>query len=173
MQQMQAAQGDMKQAAQSLRQLAKDLGQQQARSTSPSGKMMNPEQMTSAFENASDAATQAMDPMMASQSAQEAAEALSDMAQTAAQQMGMSSQSTTPKAGKASRGPGRRGVLDMGTVPKLSRRSTLSGDDWVKLKGGPASDAADVMVESVPEEYREMVKRYFDELARQGSNEER
>lgn len=43
--------------------------------------------------------------------------------------------------------------------------------DWVRMRGEGASETADAAVQDAPPEYRELVKRYFSEVARRGREE--
>lgn len=112
----------------------------------------------------------------AGESAQKAAEAMKSLAEQLAQQAGMPG---VPMPGKMKGKPGKptpdsKGAEDTnpGEVPTtrgvpealLRLGFTL---DWFKTKGEMSSGALDDSLESVPPEYRELVKAYFIELSKE------
>jgi hypothetical protein len=52
----------------------------------------------------------------------------------------------------------------------FSRRVPLN-QDWVRLRGELGSEAYEEMLKKTPAEYRDLVKRYFEELSREGQQE--
>ncbi|MCX7591825.1 MAG: DUF4175 domain-containing protein, partial [Kiritimatiellae bacterium] len=61
-----------------------------------------------------------------------------------------------------------------GSDPEAERRRPpppefgIAGSDWVKLKGALESEVAKAAADTVPKDYRELVKQYFRELSRRG-----
>ena len=58
-------------------------------------------------------------------------------------------------------------------LPVVLQRLGVSLADWIRMTGWLRSDVADEGTEQVPDEYRDLVKRYFLEIARRGQEEER
>ncbi len=44
--------------------------------------------------------------------------------------------------------------------------------DWVRFRGEMNSEAYEEMLKKTPAEYRDLVKQYFDELSREGQQNE-
>jgi len=68
------------------------------------------------------------------------------------------------KSGKGAKlGPGR------GRVARRLRKMGISADDWLRLPSSLRSEILKAADERAPEEYRGLVKRYFQTLAKRGS----
>ena len=123
-----------------------------------------------------------MRPLLASQ---QAAQALSQAAQQAMQAMQSGQQPGQPgqpqpgQPGQPQPGqPGQPGQEpqeglqqaqgDPGVPPELAKLG-VSAKDWEKLKEVLRSDVGGAGGANVPEDYRHLVKRYFQEVARGGN----
>ena len=59
-----------------------------------------------------------------------------------------------------------------GEMPKMLKMLGLSKADWLRMKGALHSDVAGSDTGGVPEEYRALVQKYFEEVARRGAESE-
>ena len=131
----------------------------------------------------------------AAEAASEAAEALADAALQAAteagvpsnqvapsnappsnqlgQQQGQPSQTPATPAQQAAPGQGeqgRQGGTMENTTEQVLRKYKISRSDWLRLPGRLKNQIMQAEARGVPEEYRELVRRYFSELARKGAS---
>jgi hypothetical protein len=170
-QQMGGAQQAMQQAAQSLAQMAGNTPP--AAPASPGGSQPPPG--AAALANAASQAAQAAQASQASQAAQSAQASAASLAQAvgaAQKSLGMS----PGMPGMPSSLPGQSGGGNMGAAPDgAAEISELggAGADWFRTAGKLQSDAENAAVENAPPEYRDLVARYFRELARQGEKTEK
>ncbi len=73
--------------------------------------------------------------------------------------------SAVPSSGKNNKTPERP------TPPgfaEISRRMGIKYEDWLRLPGNLRSEILQASASEGPEEYREIIKRYFEELSKQG-----
>jgi len=95
------------------------------------------------------------------------------MMRQAAMGMGMSqgqmqqSMMPPPEGGQSPQGGGGARMLVSDEVPEWALRLGMSRGDWVRFRGTLRADAASIPIEDVPAEYRELVKRYFQEIAKE------
>ena len=182
-QQQQAQQG-MEQAAQSLQQaadmLAQSLENMQATPEQQSD-VLNPENLSEAFDDSSQSA-QSQDSQQAAQNAQQAAESLQQLAQAAMEQMAGNGQQP-PQPGQPN--PQMQPEFVDGANPQLNetgmKTADLNGDgippelqalgltaaDWARLKGNLQSGGASQGGDDLPAEYRDLVGRYFQVIAKE------
>ena len=174
----------MRQAAEMMNHMADQFAQAEkamanelAAETEPP--MMNPAEMTDAYKQAMHAA-HAGKPHQASTAAHAAAENLQQMAQQASRQLGMplskaksmamSNKPPTPPGMVADPQGGRKGPVPEGEMPKIFEILGIARADWLRMKGELRSDAAGGADANAPAEYRDLVKKYFEEVARQGAD---
>lgn len=180
-QQHQQSQQNFEKSAQALQQAAAELAQaaEQAsqRQSSPQQAQASPEALAEAFQQASQAATSPSQQQAAEQ-AQQAAQAMQQAAQSAKSQMqghqpaspGMAQQGQeTP--GEPGQQPGMQSQQgdapaepDPGVPPELAKLG-ISADDWEKIQASLASDVGAGSSSGIPEEYRELVKGYFQSMS--------
>lgn len=131
-----------------------------------------PEDLAEAFQSASRASEQNQASQSANQAAQ-AAEAMAKAAQAARQQMqgqGKPGQPGQPKPGMSGQQPGekpdenlRTPEADPGVPPELAKLG-VSAADWEKIQATLKSDVGGSGAAGVPEEYRGLVKKYFEAM---------
>jgi len=88
-------------------------------------------------------------------------------------QPGQPSQNPATPAQRAAAGQGeqgRRGGTMDNETEQLLRKYKLSRSDWLRLPGRLKNQIMQAEARGVPEEYRELVRRYFSELARKGTS---
>ena len=56
------------------------------------------------------------------------------------------------------------------TTEQVLRKYKISRSDWLRLPGRLKNQILQAEARGVPEEYRELVRRYFSELARKGAS---
>lgn len=142
-------------------------------------------QLADAFQKSAEAA-QAQSPQQASEAAREAADALNQLAQQAMQNMQQGKQ-PGQQPGKNGQQPGQQTAQnepsnqtgdkpkegmripepDPGVPPELAKLG-VSMKDWEKLKEMMRSDVAGSGNTDVPEDYRNLVRRYFEQIANEG-----
>jgi hypothetical protein len=89
------------------------------------------------------------------------------------EQPGQPSQNPATPAQRAAAGQGeqgRRGGTMDNETEQLLRKYKLSRSDWLRLPGRLKNQIMQAEARGVPEEYRELVRRYFSELARKGTS---
>ncbi|MGB0993234.1 MAG: hypothetical protein ACPG32_12300, partial [Akkermansiaceae bacterium] len=170
-------------AAQAAQQARQKNSQQAQKNQAPA----DAQQLADAHQKAADAA-QAKSPAEAADKAQKAADALDQLAQQAMQNMKDGLQSGRPgqqpgqkpgdqpgeKPGnEPSEKPGnnpdekdRMAQADPGVPPELAKLG-ISAKDWEKLKEMMRSDTAGSGSVNIPEDYRGLVKKYFQEVSRE------
>lgn len=172
--QQQAAQS-MAQAAAALREMAEQAEAAIAQTPpAPAPPLpLSPEQLAQAAEAAQQAAS-APSSAQAAQSAAAAAQAMQQMAQA----MGQSIPSPMPGAGMMAGGvAGSQGADQMydapaGTDPAQLQRLGLTSEDWTRLPPQLRQQIAQASAEGAPPAYRELVARYFREVARRAAEQE-
>ncbi|MCB1230778.1 MAG: hypothetical protein KDN19_10955 [Verrucomicrobiae bacterium] len=186
--QNQAQQG-MSNAAQSLQQaadmLAQSLQNMQATPEDQSD-VLNPQNLSEAFDDTGQSA-QSQDSQQAAQNSQQAAESLQQLAQAAMEQMGAMGQ---PSQQQGQPTPQMQPEFVDGANPQLNetgmKTADINGDglppelkelgisaaDWARLKGNLRSGGAAQGGDDLPAEYRELVGRYFQVIAREAGKSE-
>jgi hypothetical protein len=134
--------------------------------------------MANAMSQASKAA-QAGNARQAAQASDAAADALAKAAQAAAQSAGMPSGQPGQGRGKGQGKPGGKpgsaqrgggaGPMDSSGVPPELKKLGITADDWARLPSKLRSQILQASEQRSPDEYRDLVKQYFRELAKQGS----
>lgn len=185
--QNQAQQG-MDRAAQSLQQAAEMLAQSlQNMQTTPEQEsdVLNPQNLSEAFDDTSQSA-QSQDSQQAAQNAQQAAESLQQLAQAAMEQMGAQGQQgqeanpqnpmqpefvegANPQLNET--GMKTADINGDGLPPELEALG-ISAADWSRLKGNLRSGGAAQGGDDLPAEYRDLVGRYFQVIAREAGKSE-
>lgn len=59
---------------------------------------------------------------------------------------------------------------DPGVPPELAKLG-ISADDWERIKSSLKSETGGTAAIALPEEYRDLVRRYFEQMSRSGNNE--
>jgi len=168
-------------AAQAEAQAAEQQAQKAQENQAPADN----KELADAFQKAAEAA-QADTPAEAAQASKEAAEALSELAQQAMQNMqrgqkpgekGMPDplakgekgepQPGEPKPGEKPEDGPREATPDPGVPPELAKLG-VSLKDWQKLKEMMRSDVSGGGASDIPEDYRNLVKKYFEEVSSEG-----
>ena len=166
---------------------------QLGKSDSPES-LLDKDQLSTSFGEAADAsATQS--PAEAAESASSAAQAMADMANAAAKNLGMSSAPGLPgqspgqqpqntpgqgtQAGKPpSAGDGSKTPLESGDlgsdvkivkVPDWLADLGVSSSDWIRMRALGANEVEGAVLVDTPEEYHDLVNRYFREVARESA----
>ncbi|MFY7818452.1 MAG: hypothetical protein ACOVRB_08815 [Akkermansiaceae bacterium] len=183
-QQHSQAQQNFAQSAQALAQAAREMSQSAAQAaqqqTSSQQAPASPEALAEAFQQAA-RASESTSPQQAAQQSQRAAQALQQAAQSAKSRMqGQSQPSTTPPSPQASSHspPGnpseqasemagdaeRPAEADPGVPPELAKLG-ISAADWEKIQNNLRADVGGGGAAGIPEEYRELVKGYFQSMS--------
>ena len=144
--------------------------------------LLDPSLMTEALAQAT-AAAEAPEAFQSSLASQAAAQNLMQMARQMSQQLGAPLQSEQQQRQQAMRPslPGEVSDASMRggqsflseAVPKILQMLGISQSDWFKIRGDIRSEVAGTAAAGAPTEYRDLVKRYFEEVARRGSDEEK
>ncbi|MBL9154085.1 MAG: hypothetical protein JNK37_16450 [Verrucomicrobiales bacterium] len=187
--QQQGAERNLNQAAQNLEQTAQTLAQAlQGMKPSPEAEsdVLNPDNLSQAF-NDTDQSAQSQDARQAAQNAQQAAESLQQLAQAAMDQLGArqpNGPQQQPNQPGQQQPNGPQPFAD-GADPQLNetgmKTADLNGDgippelqalgitaaDWARLKGNLQSGGAAQGGDDLPAEYRDLVGRYFQVIARE------
>lgn len=179
------AQQQFAQSAQALAQAAKEMSQaaRQAEQQQASAQQAqaSPEALAEAFQQAAQA-SESKSPQQAAQQSQRAAQALQQAAQSAKSQMqGQSTTSPgTPSQAQGQPQPGQPGQpgeqasdmageaerpaeADPGVPPELAKLG-ISAADWEKIQNNLRADVGGNGATGIPEEYRELVKGYFQSM---------
>lgn len=181
-QQHQQAQQSFERAAESLTQAAAEMAQaaQQAsqQPTPAQQAQASAQDLAEAFSQASQASENAQ-PQQAAQQAQQAAQALQQAARSARSQMQgnqpAQNQQGQPGKPEPAQQPGqqpgqdpiageRPAEADPGVPPELAKLG-ISAADWEKIQANLRSDVGAGGAASIPEEYRELVKGYFQSMS--------
>jgi hypothetical protein len=72
------------------------------------------------------------------------------------------------EAGEGESAEGAKPVGDHGGFPPEWKAAGFAVDEWVKLRGKVDASLVEENLRGVPPEYRELVRRYFLEIGRQG-----
>ncbi len=169
--QHQQAAGNLQRSAEALGRAAQEFAQaaEQARGQQPDANRapVSPGDLAEAFQAASQAAGEPQASQAAGQ-AQQAAEAMSRAAQSAKQSMqgrpqpGQPGQPGQQPGQKPQEGP-RMPEADPGVPPELAKLG-ISAADWEKIQATLKSDVGSGGGAGVPEEYRGLVKKYFEAM---------
>ncbi len=165
-------------AAKEFDQAAKEMAQHPS---NPQKAAPSPEALANAFQQASQAASSEAAPEAAAQ-ASEAAKSLAEAAEAGRQAMQGKSQGKGNGKGDGQNqppGPGnqpgnmagddpdekfRQAEADPGVPPELAKLG-ISSDDWAKIQASLKSEVGATEGGEVPEEYRGLVKDYFQSMA--------
>lgn len=139
-------------------------------------------ELAAGFQDAVHAAAEPA-PAEAAGSAQQAAEHLSQSALQAALALGLDgsqlSRSYQPAPPGSTPAPSGQGEPSYELtelpfeMPEFLRRLGLSIGEWARLRGFLKKDASGMNVEDIPEEYRDLARRYFRALAEEGGRHDR
>ena len=167
----------LEQAATQLDQAAAEFAQQAAQAAARQpGDQQAPipsQPLAEAFQQASQAAA-ANTPAAAAGHAQAAADALAQAAdgtrralqgQSPSQQPGQPGQQPGPPGEQASEDPRRAPEADPGVPPELAKLG-ISAADWEKIKASLKSEVGGTSAIALPEEYRDLVRRYFEQMSK-------
>ncbi|WP_193211464.1 DUF4175 family protein [Luteolibacter marinus] len=175
--QHQQAAGSLQRSADALNRAADEFqrGAEQARGqqADPNRAPVSPADLAEAFQAASRASRQAQAAQAAGQASQ-AAEAMSRAAQAARQSMqGQSKPGQPGPPGPPGGPPGQRPdegprqrEADPGVPPELAKLG-ISAADWEKIQATLKSDVGAAAGAGVPEEYRGLVRDYFDAMTKE------
>lgn len=179
--------GGFEKAAKSLDQAAAEFNQAAQELTShtpdPQRAAVSPQNLAEAFQQASRAASEPQ-PAQAASEASAAAKALAAAAESGRQQMqgkgpaaGKPGPPGGPPDGKPGSTPGdkpdagpRPPEADPGVPPELAKLG-ISSDDWAKIQASLKSDVGAGDSDSIPEEYRGLVKGYFESMSKKSDKE--
>ncbi len=64
----------------------------------------------------------------------------------------------------------RTASADPGVPPELAKLG-IGADDWALIKSSLSAEAGSAAVIQVPEEYRSLVRQYFEQMAKEGTND--
>ncbi len=147
-----------------------------AQPANPQRAQASPSALAEAFQQASQAAKNPQAAAAAAQAAH-AAQALSQAAQTARQQMQGRQPGPPGPQGPPGAPPGdqpqpglRTPEADPGVPPELAKLG-LSSADWEKIQATLKSDVGAGEGGAVPEEYRELVKGYFESISKKSTKD--
>lgn len=159
-------------AAEEFSRVAQELAAQQANAQKAP---VAASDLAEAFQQASQAATQS-EPAAAALQAANAAQALTQAAQAARQQMqgrppGMPQPGPPGNAAPAAEAdeaddPSREPEPSPGLPPELARLG-ISATDWEKIQATLNADVGSGGADAIPEEYRNLVKGYFESMTRE------
>ncbi|MEI6606261.1 MAG: DUF4175 family protein [Verrucomicrobiota bacterium] len=175
----QAAQ-QLEQASAQLAQAAAEFSQQAAqaaaRQPSPQQAPIPGQPLADAFQQAAQAAT-SKSPATAASEARSAAQALAKAAEATLQAMqgppsGKPGQPAPPNQPGQPTPPGtpaddslRNPQADPGVPPELAKLG-VSAADWEKIKASLKSEVGGASAIAMPEEYRDLVRRYFEQISK-------
>jgi hypothetical protein len=184
--QQQNAERSMTQAAQALQQtsetLAKSLQNMKAAPEQQSD-VLDPQNLSQAFDDTNQS-SRSQDAQQAAQNSQQAAESLQQLAQAAMDQLS-SKQPGGQQPNQPGQQPNTQPQFADGADPQLNetgmKTADLNGDgippelkalgitaaDWARLKGNLQSGGAAQGGDDLPAEYRDLVGRYFQVIARE------
>lgn len=108
-------------------------------------------------------------------SAIQAAESLRAVSREAMEEAEKAGMDVTPDKISAVSPGGKGGNASSRQIPPgfedLSKRLGINFEDWLKLPGNVRSEILQSASDEGPEEYREIIKRYFEELAKRSTEE--
>ncbi len=171
--QKQAAEA-MAQAAEALQGLHAKLEQQLKAQppAPPPGDAAQAQAMAEAMQQAAEAA-QAQSAEQANQAAQQAAQALQQAADAAAKNAGIEALPPESMHGYDNERPNvadpLQAVEGSDTILNRLKGLGLTSDDWLRLPDNLRNQILQAAGDRAPAEYRDLVQRYFRELARRGS----
>jgi hypothetical protein len=166
-----------------LEELLAGQAEQLAASAQPSDALADGSQLGESLAQAAEAAS-ASSEAAAAQAAQAAAQSMAEMANAAAQSLGMQGAPGLPSNAPGQPAPGQPGQLaqqpggmepsELGSspdiasvqVPEFLAKMGLSTADWIRMRALGANDIEASAMADIPEEYRELVSKYFREVAR-------
>ncbi len=171
----------LQQAAQEMAAAAEQAAQQ---ATPASQAQAAPQDLAQAFLQAAQA-SQNTSPQQAAQQSQQASQALQQAAQSAKAKMqgqnptsprpGSTPPQTAQQQGEPSPEPGTAegpsehpAEPDPGLPPELAKLG-ISAADWEKIQNSLRSDVGSGGAQAIPEEYRELVKGYFQSMSQQAT----
>lgn len=177
------SQKSFERTAQALDRAAQEFGQaaQQAPPQTPNPQKVqtSPAAMAEAFQQASQAASNPQANQAAVQAAN-AAKALSKVAEAGRQAMQGKGpgQNQPPQPGAPPENPAgtqsgdgqHNPEPDLGIPPELAKLG-ISSDDWAKIRASLKSDVGAGESDAVPEEYRGLVKSYFESMSKKANKE--
>lgn len=182
------AQQNFAQSAAALQQAAQEMAAAAAQAaqqpTPASQAQASPQDLAQAFSQAAQASQNAS-PQEAAQQSQQASQALQQAAQSAKAQMqgqnptsprpGSTPPQTAQQQGEPSPQPGTAegpsehpAEPDPGLPPELAKLG-ISAADWEKIQNSLRSDVGSGGAQAIPEEYRELVKGYFQSMSQKTS----
>ncbi len=193
----QQAQRSMDTAARSLEKAANAIGQTldklqaSQEQDSESDAIADSQQMAESFQDMAEA-MQSQNAQQAADRAQQAAESLQQLAQQAMQQLGQmdsatpseqqsSSQQNSDMAQQAEQQAGEGSEPTQGgqmadatslQVPPELEDLGISASDWARFRGALSGGSATAIESDLPAEYRELVGRYFQVIAKQANEGE-
>ncbi|MEM6278314.1 MAG: hypothetical protein AAF733_02470 [Verrucomicrobiota bacterium] len=193
---MQRSQSDQAQSANALRQAANALAQS-AKTIGRTMEGLEPSDADSQVADSSDLAegfeevsesSRSQDAQEAAQQSQEAASALQQLAQAAMQKLGNPGQYTPPsQGGEETMTPpeltgdpngedpndsGEKGSdIDGDGIPPELQAMGVSAEDWERFRGALVGGNATAIDTDLPAEYRELVGRYFQVIAKEAGKE--
>lgn len=189
----QQAQSNLEQAAKALAQSAETIGQTlEGLEPSDMDQPVNSEDLAQSFEDVTDAA-QSENAEEAASESQEAANSLQELAQAAMKQMGnmtpgdpgqqnqgepsdqqqqqMQADANDPSQDLNETGQKTADANGLGIPPELQKLG-ISIEDWTRFKGALSSGSATSIETDLPAEYRELVGRYFQVIAKEAGKKE-
>lgn len=135
--------------------------------------MLDSEDLAESFEDVSESA-QSQDAQQAAQRSQQAAQSLQQLAQSAMEQMGAMAQQQPPQPQVVDDGNPQLNETGMKTadlngdrVPPELEALGISAADWARLKGNLRAGSASQGADDLPAEYRDLVGRYFQVIAKE------
>ena len=171
----------LKQAARAMAQSADAIGQRM-KGLDPSDmddRVVNSKDLAKSFEDVS-ASSQSQDAQEAADQSQQAAQSLEQLAQAAMEQLGNLRQ--TPADSQT---PQEQGMQSANTtehlnesgqktadtngdgIPPELKKLGISVEDWTRFKGALTGGSATAIESDLPQEYRELVGRYFQVIAKE------
>lgn len=190
---MQQGQNDQQQSAEALAQAAQAFGrssqsiEQTLEGLEPSDmdeRLTNSEDLAQGFEDVAQS-SQSQNAQEASQQAQQAAQTLSQLAQSAMQKLGGQPGQPQPNPdGQPQQQPNqdltgepdstdlnetgkKTADMDGSGIPPELQQLGINAEDWARFKGALAGGNATAIETDLPAEYRELVGRYFQVIAKE------
>ena len=177
------AQMAMERASQNLSRSSRSIGQtlKGLRPSEEDQRLAQSEQMAESFNEVTEAA-QAQNAQQAASKSQQAAQSLQELAQQAMQQIGQMGETPPPTdqqnlptqemnqmaQGGVQPNEGSRAADANGDgVPPELRDLGITAGDWARFKGALTGGSATAIDTNLPAEYRELVGRYFQVIAKE------
>lgn len=181
----QRSQSSLEQAAKAFAQSSQQIGQT-LEGLEPSDmdeQVTNSEDLAEGFEEVSES-SQSQNAQQAAQQSQQAAESLQQLAQAAMQKLGNNQNQNPQQPLPPQDNPGEPDSTNLnetgekttdangdGVPPELSNLG-ISIEDWARFKGALVGGNASAIETELPAEYRELVGRYFQVIAKEAGKEE-